>query len=279
MSQSAGLPAPKRYRALFLSDLHLGSHGCRADKLLAFLHAHEAEHIYLVGDIFDFCRPRAAHWSALHDAVLDLLSQRQQQGVTIVRLPGNHDPLSASRDDPRVNRIAPTAGPVVHQGADRRRYLVTHGDCCDLWLGRSHRMSQLGSVIEGVLRRVAGGRDQPRQTAHASSGLVAGIVRQANRLMTWGGLIERRLVGLAKRHGADGIICGHLHQPALHQRHGVVYANCGDWVDNLCAIAEDSCGIFSLIDWAGRPLVQPAGVGWSVPVAVSDIEHSENGIA
>ena len=60
---------------------------------------------------------------------------------------------------------------------------------------------------------------------------------------------EERLSDVARKHQADGIICGHFHKPALHADHGVEYANCGDWVENATALVETANGRLLLIDW------------------------------
>jgi UDP-2,3-diacylglucosamine pyrophosphatase LpxH len=72
---------------------------------------------------------------------------------------------------------------------------------------------------------------------------------------------EERLAGVARSHHADGIICGHFHKPALHEDHGAVYANCGDWVENASALVETPGGRLALIDWAAAP----AALGFEIP--------------
>lgn len=44
-----------KVRAIFLSDVHLGTRNCQADRLLAFLHEYESDYRYLLihGDSFD----------------------------------------------------------------------------------------------------------------------------------------------------------------------------------------------------------------------------------
>ncbi|MEE3650342.1 MULTISPECIES: UDP-2,3-diacylglucosamine diphosphatase [unclassified Brenneria] len=264
MSHDSLLLSPIRYRSLFLSDLHLGSRGCRADKLLAFLRLHEADHIYLVGDIFDIWHRRAVHWTRHHDLIIDLLCRRERQGVKIVRLPGNHDPLSLTGRcvHPLLTAIAPTANPVIHKAADKRRYLVLHGDCCDFWPGRSHAVSRLGSGIDWYLRRRQGLPDSQRAETSAP---LHRLISRVGSLLRVGNHIERRLIDLARQNDADGIICGHLHKPALQMRNGILYANCGDWINSLSAIAEDTQGRFSLIDWSSCPSSLPL-----LPVSVSE---------
>src|SRR5439155_20390666 len=81
----------RRFRSLFVSDTHLGAKGCRADRLLDFLRCHDAEQIYLVGDIFDNWQPLRSNWSPVHDAVVQNLMSKARAGRRIVYVPGNHD--------------------------------------------------------------------------------------------------------------------------------------------------------------------------------------------
>jgi len=64
----------KIYRTLFISDIHLGSRNCQADLLLDFLRHHDAETIYLVGDIFDGWRlKRSWYWPQSHNDIVQKL--------------------------------------------------------------------------------------------------------------------------------------------------------------------------------------------------------------
>ena len=86
------MPPPRKLRALFLSDIHLGSRACRSDRLIEFLRRHRADVIYLVGDIVDGWRLRANwYWPAAHDEILRELLCAAQRGVRVIYIPGNHD--------------------------------------------------------------------------------------------------------------------------------------------------------------------------------------------
>jgi UDP-2,3-diacylglucosamine pyrophosphatase LpxH len=58
---------------------------------------------------------------------------------------------------------------------------------------------------------------------------------------------EEKLSDLAKAKGCDGIICGHIHQPAIREINGILYLNSGDWVETMSALVEDFDGNWSLI--------------------------------
>src|SRR5262249_1282670 len=85
-------PGSRRFRALFLSDVHLGTRGCQAEKLLDFLRVHDAETIYLVGDIVDMWQLRSGwYWPQAHNDVVQKLLRKARKGSRVIYVPGNHD--------------------------------------------------------------------------------------------------------------------------------------------------------------------------------------------
>ena len=161
------LPArPRRYRALFLSDIHLGSRGCQGDRLLDFLRNHEGETIYLVGDIVDGWRLGSKwYWPMAHNEVVQILLRAARRGMRIVYIPGNHDAFLRDFYGTNFGGVA-VVEQAVHLAADGRRYLVVHGDSFDTALRHTQRFAFLGSsatratsAINGLLnvtRRVMG---------------------------------------------------------------------------------------------------------------------------
>ncbi len=241
---------PRQHRTLFLSDLHLGAIGARADLILSFLQHNQAQHYVLVGDILDLWHPVIPHWGPETQAVIDHLEARRAAGAELVYLRGNHDPDPATA--PPGRRIpVPALAHAEHVGADGRRYLVIHGDCQDVRVLRSLLLRRIGSRIDEHLRRLdrrlrrRSRAARPDQASWAER-LIAGFNGWIYRSRGY----ERRLVALARARGLDGVICGHFHIPALHGDHGLVYANCGDWVDSRTAITEDFNGSLKLVAWA-----------------------------
>ncbi len=154
----------RRYRSLFLSDVHLGAHGCRTGQVLDFLQRNDAETIYLVGDIFDAWRPIRAKWSPEHDAVIHTLMARSRAGTRIVYLPGNHDSIFRRHTGFYFDRIEVVAE-TVHTAADGRRYLVLHGDCCDAFVSRFNWLPRLGSHLDGAARGLSALLNRVRRAA------------------------------------------------------------------------------------------------------------------
>ncbi|MBI1415857.1 MAG: UDP-2,3-diacylglucosamine diphosphatase [Limimaricola sp.] len=245
-------PARRHYRSLFLSDFHLGSKGCQAVELAEFLRHHSADHLYLVGDVFDTWRPMGPNWTPEHDAVVRQLMDIQQSGTQVTYLPGNHDALFMRFQGRHFDAVT-IAQQCIHEAADGRRYLVIHGDSCDVFARTVPWLANVGAWMESLLREVNKqvNRGLKRLGWRRWDGIEE-LVNVVNGMLRASDRFEERLSALAVAQGLDGIVCGHFHQPALHARFGVAYANCGDWVENRSAIAEEADGTLRLLDWSDR---------------------------
>ncbi len=255
-------PPLRRHRSLFLSDVHLGALGCRAERVLHFLERNDAEVIYLVGDIFDGWRPIRSRWSPVHDAVIHTLMARSRAGTRIVYVPGNHDRFFRRHYGVYFDRIE-VVEETVHAAADGKRYLVTHGDCCDVFVTRARWALQLGSHLDGAVRGLDALLNRAlRGLGLPESVLISGTVARVNRWIRHADRFEERLSALARTHAVDGIVCGHFHRAALHEEYGVIYANCGDWLESCTAIVEEADGRLGVVDWRGR---RPAAESIAAP--------------
>jgi UDP-2,3-diacylglucosamine pyrophosphatase LpxH len=235
------------HRTLFLSDLHLGALGSRADLILSFLDENRATTYILVGDILDLWQPLLPHWTDEAQRVVQHLRDRQAEGAVIHYLRGNHDPdPTRALADKCLDVTALDA--LIHEAGDQRRYLVLHGDMADMRFVRSHLMTRLGSRIDHALRRLDRALSTLRRsTAVEARSTIEALLAGINALLYRGRRHERYLVEIARQMGLDGVICGHFHIADLHQDHGLIYANCGDWLDSMTALAETSDGSLQLL--------------------------------
>lgn len=245
-----------RQRAVFLSDIHLGSRHCHAEELANFLANLSCERLYLVGDIVDlwWMAQRRAVWGQAQHRVVEALHALRRAGTEIVYIPGNHDrPIrrfcGLALPAMRVRRR------VVHVTADGRRLLVVHGDDYD-------SVTHFGGVQERfgdwLYYRILTG-NQWLNRARRRFGLRYWSLSEF--LKRQSGAAERFIVRFmhaaladARRRGLDGVICGHIHRPSLLHQDGLIYANDGDWVENLTALAEDRDGTLRLLSHAGETL-------------------------
>ena len=144
MSDRAGPADNRRFRSLFISDVHLGARGCQAGQLLDFLRWHEADTVYLVGDIVDGWALRSGwFWPQSHNDVVQKLLRQARKGVRIVYVPGNHDEFLRDYYGTHFGGIE-VSETAIHDGADGRRYLVIHGDHFDLVVTQARWLALLG---------------------------------------------------------------------------------------------------------------------------------------
>jgi UDP-2,3-diacylglucosamine pyrophosphatase LpxH len=229
--------------------MHLGARGCRADRILDFLSCHDADVIYLVGDIFDIWQPFRSNWSPIHDAVVRNLMGKARAGRRIVYLPGNHDAVLRRYYGVYLDRVE-IVERALHMAADGKRYLVLHGDCFDMVVRHARWLSRIGVPMGGALRgshSLVNRRRRARGLADWS--LSETVLSGVNRLITQGHRFEERLAAEARQHGATGVICGHFHSATIHEEFGLLYANCGDWIESCTAIAEEPDGRLQVISW------------------------------
>ena len=252
LAPRTSLPAvgAQHVRALFISDLHLGSKGCRALGLISFLRQYRTNHLYLVGDVFDTWRPMVQHWTPDHDEVVRAILDMHRDGAKLTFLPGNHDALFNRFHGHHFGAITITPQ-AIHTTADGQRLLVIHGDSCDVFADSAPWLARIGATLESGMRCLHD-RINHLLTRAGRAGWngIEDIVNIVNQTVRKHDRFEERLSALARLNGTDGIICGHFHQPVLHRDFGVTYANCGDWVENQTAIVENEDGSLSLIDWA-----------------------------
>jgi UDP-2,3-diacylglucosamine pyrophosphatase LpxH len=186
------------------------------------------------------------------------LRDRAAAGRQVVLLVGNHDRALLTDRGKAHPAVAGLAAAVrhdfVHHAADGQRYLVLHGDVCDARLLRFHVWTRLGSRTDSFLRLLDRGLRRMRlRFGPEARGPMELAICALNGLMYRGRRHERRLVQLARAAGCHGVICGHFHIAALHDDHGLRYANCGDWTDSCTALIEDHGGTLALVAHGAAP--------------------------
>lgn len=245
-----GEASTRRYRALFISDVHLGTRSAQTEALLEFLRLVDADVIYLVGDIVDFWKVRRGpHWPQSHNDVLQKLLRKVRKGTRIIFIPGNHDEalrdycgtsfggIDIRRDD-------------IHVSANGRRYVVMHGDEFDIVVRYARWVAFLGdrsyefalwfnNPLNWVRRHLGLGY-------WSLSAYLKGRVKSA---VSFIGDYELALSDVARRRNADGIICGHIHHAADRRIGPIHYLNCGDWVESCTTVYETFDGEFGVLRW------------------------------
>lgn len=260
----------KRYRTLFISDVHLGSRPAKAEYLIDFLRHHDAEQIFLVGDIVDGWRlKRSWHWPQAHNDVVQKLLRKARKGTAITYIAGNHDEFLRGFQGTHFGGVV-VADQVIHEAADGRRYLVIHGDQFDGIVHNIRWLAYLGDKAYDAAiianRAVWAFRHAFGLSYWSFSAWAKVRVKKAVNFIS---AFQRIVVAEARRWEVDGVICGHIHHAVIEDMDGIRYVNTGDWVESCTAVAEHFDGTLEILTWArvagGAPaLAQPDVL---VPVA------------
>ena len=239
-------------RTLFVSDVHLGSRHSQCEPFLQMLKQYRPRSLYLVGDILDGWRwPDAWVWKESCLSLLRVLEELAEQGTDIYYTPGNHDEFlrnpAAVATAKKYMPFIEIADEFIFTAADGRRLLVTHGDHFDLversaqWLSKmSSWMYDTALSSNWCLSRML------RKTDRSPYWLCASGKRRVKSLIRFLSSFEAQILQHARKKGCQGVVCGHLHTPAMIERDGMTYFNTGDWVENCTSLVETEEGEFDI---------------------------------
>lgn len=223
--------------------------GSQAERLLILLKGIEAETIYLVGDIVDGWKLRRRwYWPQSHNDVVEAALDHVRSGTRVVYLPGNHDEMLRGFYGTHFGGIE-VVEKTLHEAADGKRYLVIHGDQFDVVVRHARWLAFVGDVGYNLAlslnTRVNAIRRRLGFSYWSLSAWLKSRVKEAVNVI---GDFEKALCDAAEKAGADGVICGHIHTPAIHDRYGIAYINTGDWVESCTAVVENFDGTFEIIE-------------------------------
>jgi len=240
----------RRVRTLFISDVHLGTPGCQADRLLDFLRTYSADTIYLVGDIVDGWQLKTSwYWPQTHNDVVQKLLRASRKGARLIYVPGNHDEFLRDYYGTHFGGIE-VVEHVVHVAADGRRYLVIHGDLFDFVIMHAQWLARLGSFAYDLAILINTHFNHIRRAFGFTYWSLSKWAKlRVKNAVSYIGQFEDTLAGEARRHGADGVICGHIHHAIVRDIAGTLYVNCGDWVESCTAVVEDFDGRIEIVVW------------------------------
>jgi UDP-2,3-diacylglucosamine pyrophosphatase LpxH len=243
-------PAKLHLRALFISDVHLGTRNAQAERLLDLLRCCEAEMIYLVGDIIDLWKVRRGlHWPQTHNDVLQKLMRKVRKGARLVLVPGNHDEALRNYAGMQFGGVE-VHRDIVHTTSRGRRYVVMHGDEFDMIVRTAKWLALLGD--RGYEFALWLNCPLNRARRHLGLGywsLSAYLKYRVKRAVAFISAFEEAVATEARRRGVHGVICGHIHHASDRDLDGTHYLNCGDWVESCTAVVETRCGALQVIRW------------------------------
>ncbi|MGI9498710.1 MAG: UDP-2,3-diacylglucosamine diphosphatase [Geminicoccaceae bacterium] len=227
------LRLPTRYRAIWIADFHIGTRRAQTGMLLDFLKFTESDTLYLVGDVIDnWSLKKTWFWTQSHNDVIQKILRKARKGTKVIYIPGNHDERFRDFVGTRFGRVA-VVQDAIHITADKKRYLVLHGDEFDgvvkyaKWLAvlgdnAYERALDLNRLLNLVRRKL--GLPYWSLSSH--------LKRRVKQAVQFVSNFEQAVVREARKRNANGVICGHIHTPEISMIDGIHYCNDGDWVES-----------------------------------------------
>ena len=251
----------RRFRTIWISDVHLGTRGCNAALLIDFLDHTDSETMYLVGDIIDGWRlKKKLFWPPEHNDIVWRILKRAKRGTRVVYIPGNHDEMMRQFSGldfggVEIQRAA------FHTTADGRRLLVLHGDEFDAVMLAHRWLAFVGDTLYHAMMALNGWVNGARRALglpywSLSKAAKHKVKNAAQFISRYEAVVTRA----AAERGVDGVVCGHIHTAEIRSFDGVAYYNDGDWVEGCTALVEHFDGRMELLHWPEEIARRDAGL-------------------
>lgn len=246
-----------RLRAIFISDLHIGTPGFQAEALLDFLKHHPSDVLYLVGDIVDgwqLCR--RWFWPQSHNDVVQKLLRRARKGCRVVYVPGNHDEFARHFVGHAFGGVE-VVHETTHTTAQGLKLWVMHGDHFDGVIQCAKWLAYVGDWLYELTLRI----NRHLNSFRARVGLPywslsAYLKLKVKKAVNFISDFEVAVAHEAKRRGFDGVVCGHIHHAEIRDVNGTLYCNDGDWVESRTALVEHADGHLEIVHWGSHAVVR-----------------------
>ena len=260
-------------RTVWISDLHLGTPGCQAKALLDFLRDVQCETLYLVGDIIDGWQLRRTwYWPQAHNDVVQKLLRKARKGTRVVFVPGNHDEFARRYVTHTFGGIE-VVDDCMHVTADGRRLWITHGDLFDGVIQCAKWLAYVGDAAYEFTLKVNRWFNRARARLGLPYWSLSRYLKhKVKRAVSYIDDFEAAVAREARRRGADGVVCGHIHHAEMRDIDGILYCNDGDWVESLTALVEHQDGRLEIIDRSAQAVTaqKPAIAGESKPMPMPE---------
>ncbi|MBU1756541.1 MAG: UDP-2,3-diacylglucosamine diphosphatase [Alphaproteobacteria bacterium] len=254
----------RRFRTIWISDIHLGTKGCNAAMLIDFLDHTDSETMYLVGDIIDGWRlKKKFYWPPEHNDIVWRVLKRAHRGTRIVYIPGNHDEMVRPFCGMNFGGVEIKRAD-VHTTADERRLLVLHGDEFDTIMLAHRWLAFLGDALYHVMMGLNGWVNAVRNGLGLPYwSLSKAAKHKVKNAVEFISKYEEVVARAASERGVDGVVCGHIHTAEMRDFDGISYYNDGDWVEGCNALVEHFDGTMEILHWPDEiakrePLAEPA---------------------
>ena len=236
-----------RYHSVFISDLHLGSVGCKSKETIKFLKNLECKNLYIVGDLIDVWVMKSFNqWTQDHTNVIQKILKNSKHNK-LYYCPGNHDEILKQFCGNSFGNLV-IDSEFIYDSIFGKRFLITHGDMYDSLVYSnpklakivSHLYEHLTNLNFAINRFLLKFKKKPINISSIVKLKFKSYIKHVSNF-------ENKIIHAAKEYDCAGVICGHIHLPCKKDIDGIQYMNCGDWVENCTALVEHENGEWEII--------------------------------
>lgn len=222
-----------------LSDLHLGTYGCRAEELLHYLYSIEPARLILNGDIIDAWQFKKKYFPASHWEVIERILQLANSGTIVYYLTGNHDDILRRFQSLDLGNIR--LRQQLELRLQNKTYWFFHGDVFDASVLISPWLAAVGGKGYDMLIRLNAWINRWRVSlGYSKISFAHRVKRSVKHAVKFVADFEKQAIRMGVKKEMDVVVCGHIHQPLIEtlQVDGreITYMNSGDWIENMTAL-------------------------------------------
>lgn len=239
------------FKTIVISDVHLGTKDSKAKELVRFLKKNTCETLIMNGDIIDGWRlKKNGKWKKKHTRFFRLVFKMIEKSNTrVIYTRGNHDDFLDHILPFDLGNLSIVKEYTLY--SNNKKYWVIHGDIFDsvtshmVWLAK---LGDVGYTMLLWLNKIYNNWRLKRGLPYYS--LSKAIKAKVKKAVSYISDFEKELVALARQRHYDGVICGHIHHPAILNFDGIKYLNSGDWVESMSALTEDFEGNWKIVHYS-----------------------------
>lgn len=246
----------RRVDVLVISDIHLGTYGCRAKELLHYLKSIRPKTVVLNGDIIDIWQFSKNYWPKSHMKVVKHIFSWIGKGIKTYYVTGNHDEMLRKFVGLKMGSFQ-IVNKVILDLPDNKKAWVFHGDVFDVTMQHSKWLAKLGAVGYNTLIIINSMANfiSEKIFKKGKISLSKKIKNSVKSAVTFINNFEQTSADIGISNQYDYVVCGHIHHPEIRQisnEHGsITYMNSGDWIENLSAL-ECVDGVWSIYKFTDR---------------------------
>jgi UDP-2,3-diacylglucosamine pyrophosphatase LpxH len=260
---------------LVLSDIHLGTYGCRAKELLIYLRSIKPKTIVLNGDIIDIWQFSKSYWPKSHTKVVRQLMDWISKGKKTYYIPGNHDEMLRRFAGFKISSFS-IVNKLVLELPDNKKAWIFHGDIFDVTMQHSKWLAKLGAVGYNLLILINGVANfiSEKFFNKGKLSLSKKIKNSVKSAVKFINNFEQTSADIGIMNHYDYVVCGHIHHPEIKQitnaEGSITYLNSGDWIEN-CSALEYTNG-----EWCVYRFTEDTAFSYTKEETEEDTELSNN---